>query len=130
MNASDITTPTPYVYRIEPIRIVDGDTVDARVDMGFGIERRKMRIRLLGIDTPEMRGVPEEEKVRARAARDALNQMLWDAAMQDRKVVLHSQSWDSFGRSLGTLFVEQHDGTWLNVSQWLIDTGHAVPYNP
>lgn len=106
-----------YDYRCEIIGVVDGDTVDCVIDLGFTI-KMKRRVRLLGINAPEMKQPTFEA---AKQSRLAL-QMYFNTMMP---VVVHTQldKSDAFGRVLGTFFVGS-----LNVNQEMINSGHAVPY--
>ena len=65
-----------YEYRCEVVHIVDGDTIDVDIDLGFGVWMRKERIRLYGIDTPESRTRDLEEKKYGLAAKDFLVEWL------------------------------------------------------
>ena len=67
-----------YEYKISNIDIVDGDTVDADIDLGFGLKLRE-RIRLFGIDTPETRTRDLEEKIRGFAAKDRLRELIQES---------------------------------------------------
>jgi len=108
----------PYRYancRVE--RIVDGDTVDLFVDLGFGIFTKK-RIRLFGINCPESRTRDLEEKARGKAATVAMEELL-----KDGKCDLESHEIGKFGRVLGTLWIGD-----LNLNRQMIVYGHAVEY--
>ena len=61
-----------FEYNCKMVRVVDGDTVDVDIDLGFGVWLRKQRIRLYGIDTPESRTSDDVEKVYGLAAKDFL----------------------------------------------------------
>ena len=65
-----------YEYRCKVVRVVDGDTVDVDVDLGFGVWLKKERVRLLGIDTPESRTRDKVEKQYGLAAKAFLKQVL------------------------------------------------------
>ena len=69
-----------YEYRCKVVHIVDGDTVDVDIDLGFGVWMKKQRIRLYGIDTPESRTRDLEEKKYGLAAKEFLTGMLDDEA--------------------------------------------------
>ena len=64
-----------YTYNIELLRVVDGDTIDAKIDLGFDVFVKK-RVRFLGVDTPESRTRDLEEKARGLAAKDRVIQLL------------------------------------------------------
>ena len=65
-----------YEYKVEVLKVVDGDTIDVNIDLGFGMSYNKQRVRLMGIDTPESRTRDLEEKVYGKAAKKFLKQLL------------------------------------------------------
>ena len=103
-------------------RVIDGDTVDATIDLGFDTWK-KTRIRFYGINTPESRTRDLEEKKRGLAAKDRLIEIL---KANDNKFVLQSHGVGKYGRCLGELFVETLGET--SVQQTLINEGHGVAY--
>lgn len=105
-----------YNYRAEIIAVYDGDTVTAKVDLGF-LHYQVMKLRLYGIDTPELRG---EERESGLVVRDIVRSMILD-----KEVEIHSykDKQGKFGRYLATIMIGD-----INLNQWLIDNGHAVPY--
>ena len=113
--------PEPFSYNATVVKIIDGDTVDALVDVGFSIMTKKP-IRFRGINTPESRTRDKEEKVRGLAAKDRVVELLSE---NDNKFVLKSYGVGKYGRCLGELFVEGHEES---VNQVLINEGHAVEY--
>ena len=118
-----------YVYKAKLVRVVDGDTIDAEIDLGFKVYIRE-RIRFYGINTPESRTRDLEEKARGLEAKQFLKDTL---AKNKNKFILESMvdKKGKFGRILGTIYVEnQEDGITekINVNQHLIDNGHAVEY--
>ena len=117
-----------YTYNIELIRCIDGDTVDAYIDLGFSVKVKK-RIRLHGINTPESRTRDLEEKAKGLAAKDRLKAILEGA----KSIQLNSFGVGKYGRCLGELHVDMLDGkeciTLTNVNQLLITEGHAVAYH-
>ena len=64
-----------YEYRVHILRVVDGDTVDVDIDLGFGIWLRNERVRIMGIDTPESRTRDKVEKVFGLAAKKRLKEL-------------------------------------------------------
>ena len=106
-----------YQYKAKIIDVYDGDTVTALVDLGF-LSFREMKLRLYGIDTPELRGV---EKVEGKKVRDIVTGMILD-----KEVTINSfkDKQGKYGRYLATIVLE--DG--LNVNQWLVENGYAKPY--
>ena len=86
-----------YEYRCKIVKIIDGDTVDVDIDLGFGVWLHKERIRLYGIDTPESRTRDLEEKKYGLAAKQFLTNMLDDSG----GIKLKSHGKGKFGRILG-----------------------------
>ena len=110
-----------YEYGCKVTRVVDGDTIDVDLDLGFDIIY-KCRVRLYGIDTPESRTRNKDEKVRGKLAA----KFLQDAIDNGTKVVLRSKLKDSkgkYGRVLGEIIVDNIN---LNVS--MIEKNLAVAY--
>ena len=112
-----------YEYNCEVTRIVDGDTVDVIIDLGFDISY-KSRVRLYGIDTPESRTRDKDEKVRGLMSKDFLVDMLGkgDVIIKTKK-----DKKGKFGRILGELHVG-NKGRSVNINQSLIDNFLAVEY--
>ena len=110
-----------YKYNAEIVRVVDGDTVDAMVDLGFNIFR-KIRIRLYGINTPETRTRDLEEKKRGLAAKDRLIEIL---TTTNNRVVLESHGVGKYGRCIGELWYDDNE---LSIQQQLILEGHGERY--
>jgi len=117
-----------YTYKIELLRVVDGDTIDAKIDLGFDVSIKK-RVRFLGVDTPESRTRDLEEKARGLAAKDRVKQLLEGA----KTIQLTSHGVGKYGRCLGELHIDMVDGqeklTLESVNELLIKEGHAVVYN-
>jgi micrococcal nuclease len=110
-----------YEYSCKVERVVDGDTIDVVLDLGFDI-LYKSRVRLYGIDTPESRTRNLDEKARGKMAAAFLK----DAINNGKKVVIQTKLKDSrgkFGRVLGDVVV---DG--ININQSMIDNYHAAAY--
>ena len=114
-----------YVYRCTVVKIVDGDTVDVDIDLGFGIWMRNERIRLLGIDTPESRTRDKEEKKYGLAAKKYLTEMLNDEGGIVLKTKKDAEG--KFGRILGELW-RTTDYADKSINQYLVDEHHAVQY--
>jgi|TARA_B000000557_G_C20753487_1_gene434063 micrococcal nuclease len=112
-----------YTYKAKLMRVVDGDTVDAEIDLGFGVFM-KQRIRLYGINTPESRTRDLEEKERGLAAKARLTELLGKEFIVE--TILNKRG--KFGRILGTLHVNKDDGSTQNINQTLVEEGHAVEY--
>ena len=116
-----------YDYKISPLKIIDGDTIDAEIDLGFDIKVKK-RIRFMGIDTPESRTRDLEEKARGLAAKDRVKALL-DGC---NNIQLKSHGIGKFGRCLGEIFLDMVDGkekvTVESLNELLIREGHATEY--
>ena len=108
-----------YQYNAKLDRVVDGDTVDAMIDLGFDTWVHK-RIRLLGIDAPETRTRDLEEKERGFATKERLVDLLEAAG---GLFVLHSHGVGKYGRCLGTIYVEDE-----NINELLLSEGLAEKY--
>lgn len=108
-----------FTYEAKVLRVVDGDTIDALIDLGFDIHK-KIRIRMVGINTPESRTRDLEEKKRGLAAKARLKEILKE---NKNKFILESQGVGKYGRCLGIITI---DGK--SVNQQLITEGHAVEY--
>ena len=109
-----------YRYNVEVTRVVDGDTVDVDIDLGFGMIYKKQRVRMMGIDTPESRTRNLEEKYYGKLSKAHLQKILSEGNIQ-----LKSHDKGKFGRILGELFIGD---SVYSINQQMIDEHHAVPY--
>ena len=110
-----------YEYSCKVERVVDGDTIDVILDLGFSVSY-KSRVRLYGIDTPESRTRNKDEKARGKLASAFLSKAIEIAD----QVVIRTELKDSrgkFGRVLGTVICDGED-----VNQGMVDGGFAVKY--
>lgn len=108
-----------WTYRAKLHRVVDGDTLDLLIDLGFGVAVRE-RVRLLGLDAPEVVGTARAEGL---AAKRALHVLLGGAGDLRIRTVLDKR--DGFRRYLAEVW--HWDGyTWTHVNAWLVERGHAV----
>ena len=112
-----------YEYNVTIAKVVDGDTVDVDIDLGFGMVYKKQRVRMLGIDTPESRTRDLVEKKFGKASKKHLKELLESA----ESITLISHDKGKFGRILGELFVHE-EGIKVNVNEQMITDHHAVPY--
>lgn len=110
-----------YEYRVKIIKVVDGDTVDVDIDLGFGMVYKKQRVRMLGIDTPESRTRDLVEKKFGKASKKHLKTILEEA--ESIELVSHDKG--KFGRILGDLFIGSNE---TSVNQQMILDHHAVAY--
>ena len=114
-----------YEYKCKILRVVDGDTVDVDIDLGFGVWMHKERIRLYGIDTPESRTRDLEEKRYGLAAKAFLSGMLDDKAGITLKT--HKDKEGKFGRILGELW-RTTDFANQSINEYMVEKHHAVRY--
>jgi micrococcal nuclease len=116
-----------YIYKAKLERVVDGDTVDALIDLGFDTWVKK-RIRYKGIDTWESRTKDLDEKKLGLAAKDRNKELLESVSSKPGYFRLRSHGVGKYGRVLGEIFVKDIEGIEYNVNQTLIDEGHAYEY--
>ncbi len=105
-----------YHYKANIIDVYDGDTVTAVVDLGF-LHYQEMKLRLYGIDTPELRG---EEREAGLIVRDILRGLILNKEVE---IHTYKDKQGKYGRYLATIVL---DG--ININQWLLDEGHAQEY--
>jgi micrococcal nuclease len=113
-----------YQYKCKIIKVLDGDTVDIDLDLGFKIILANQRVRMAGVDTPESRTSIAEEKVRGQLSKKKLAEKLPVGSWQIIETQKSDSNDDKFGRILGVFILE--DGT--RVNDWLIQNNYAVPY--
>ena len=113
-----------YQYKCKIIKVLDGDTVDIDLDLGFKIILANQRVRMAGVDTPESRTTIAEEKVRGQLSKKKLAEKLPVGSWQIIETQKSDSNDDKFGRILGVFILE--DGT--RVNDWLIQNNYAVPY--
>ena len=115
----------PYIYRIKQIlKVVDGDTIDASIDLGFDISLEK-RIRLAGVDTPESRTADANEKKYGLEAKEWLKHKVENAGHILIKTEL-PDSTEKYGRIIGHLFVNDQE---LSLNDQMIVEGYAWTYD-
>ena len=116
-----------YIYRGKLERVVDGDTIDALIDVGFDIWIKK-RIRYSGIDTWESRTRDLDEKKLGLAAKARNKELLEIVSSKSGYFRLKSHGVGKYGRVLGEIFIEDKDGKQYNINKTLISEGHAYIY--
>lgn len=119
-----------HVWKVKEIESVyDGDTFTCTIDVGiYGMELHHRKIRIWGIDTPEIRGGTDEEKAKAVDARDALGEVLFH---EDHQVFLYFMGAYTFGRLVCKVFVQHKTKKHvLCIDKIMIDAGYAKPYKP
>lgn len=112
-----------YTYKAKVIKVIDGDTIDAMIDLGFDTWVSKT-VRLNGINTPESRTRNAEEKKRGLAAKDRLIKILEENGNQFRLI---SYGTEKFGRCLAEVFVDTLGE--VSIQKTLITEGHGVEYH-
>jgi micrococcal nuclease len=110
-----------YEYKAKVLRVIDGDTLDADIQLGFSVVLSKQRIRLYGIDTPESRTRNKEEKVRGLISKEYLK----DICPKESIIRLKSKERGKFGRILGIIYESDEC---VSINQRMCDDGYAVPY--
>jgi micrococcal nuclease len=119
-----MTNRDPYIYRIKEIyKVIDGDTIDASIDLGFGIYLTK-RIRLAGIDTPESRTTNVKEKAMGLESKEWLKKTLEGA----KDILIKTELPDStekYGRIIGHLFINEQE---VSLNNQMIAEGYALAY--
>ena len=112
-----------HIYSAKLVRVVDGDTADAMIDLGFNVWV-KNRIRFMGVDAWESRTRNKEEKVKGLAAKAYVKDLLENS--DEGKFLLKSHGVGKYGRVLGELFVKGHE---QSVNELLKENGHAYEYH-
>jgi micrococcal nuclease len=109
---------TPFVYNAILERVIDGDTIDVTLDLGFDVKLHKQRVRLAGIDTPESRTRNLQEKALGLKAKDRLIELCVGSFK------IQSLGKGKYGRILGIPYTEDSE----DICAMLIKEGHAVEY--
>ena len=104
-----------YIYKASIESIYDGDTITCTVDCGFGVKLIKQKIRLYGINCPEMRG---ENRVKGKESRDAIREKLMGKqiflkTLKDKK--------GKYGRYLGIIYLGEE-----NINDWIVENGYGI----
>ena len=111
-----------YEYRAKVIKVIDGDTIDVDIDLGFGVILAKQRIRLYGIDTPESRTSDKVEKFYGKIS----SAFMKDHCPRGSYITLrtHLDSKGKYGRILGEIIVDD-----VNINQLMVEQHMAVEYH-
>ena len=121
-----------YEYKATILRVIDGDTVDVDIDLGFGVWLRNERVRIMGIDTPESRTRDKQEKKFGLLAKERLKELLPKGKDSVLRTQIDKDGEDAkgkFGRILGNfVYGHGHNGRFTMVTDILIKEGHAVAY--
>ena len=107
-----------YIYNAHVTSVYDGDTITCNITCGFGVELKKQKIRLFGLNTPEVRGESREEGL---ISRDKLRERILDKDIQLKTI---KDKKGKYGRYLGIIYLGDE-----NINEWLIDSGLAVVAN-
>lgn len=115
-----------YSYRAIITSVYDGDTCTATIDLGFGLSKVKVKLRLAGINAPEIRGGTKKSKIIARASRDYLKELILN-----KEVILRTEKdkKGKYGRYIATIWVKLNDGSYQCANDLLLIKGHAVKRN-
>jgi len=116
-----------YIYRAKLERVVDGDTVDALIDVGFDIWVKK-RIRFMGVDAWESRTRDLKEKKKGLAAKARVIELLQETSSKPGYFRLKSHGVGKYGRVLGEIFIQDEKGKQYNINEQLKIEGHAYEY--
>jgi micrococcal nuclease len=120
-----------YEYRATIVKIIDGDTVDVDIDLGFNVVLQDERVRIAGIDTPESRTRDLEEKKFGLAAKARVKELLGKTCVLKTQINKNGEDMKGkFGRILGDFNVyDSTTDSWKLLTSILISEGHAVPYH-
>ena len=116
-----------YEYSCKIVKVIDGDTADVDIDLGFGVWLKKQRIRFYGIDTPESRTRDLEEKKYGLMAKDIVLHFLPVGSTQTLRTRQDGKG--KYGRILGEFLI--HDAktdSQMTINDWMIREHHAVAY--
>jgi micrococcal nuclease len=117
-----------YIYRGKLERVVDGDTIDALIDVGFDIWVKK-RIRYKGIDTWESRTRDLAEKAKGLEAKARNKELLVEVSAKSGYFRLKSYGVGKYGRVLGEIFIQDANGVEMNINDTLVTEGHGYVYD-
>ena len=113
-----------YTYSAKLIRVIDGDTIDLEIDLGFDLSIRQ-RLKLYGVDTPDSRSADSETKQKGLEAKQRLTELL----PRQFKIITILNKRGKYGRVLGEVFIsDKNGGKDINVNELMVKEGHAVKY--
>ena len=116
-----------YEYRATVVKVIDGDTVDVDIDLGFGIVMQDERVRIMGIDTPESRTRDKVEKLFGKAASARVKELLSKDIILKTQIARDGEDMKGkYGRILGDFIIEDHEGKEEMLTDILVAEGHAV----
>lgn len=111
-----------YEYKANCTAVYDGDTITVDIDLGFGVWLKKQKMRLSGINAPEMRGA---DKAAGKVSRDYLRSLVLDKEVRIETSKLKGDK-GKYGRWIATIWVSVPQVTYLNVCRKMVKEGHAV----
>ena len=111
-----------YTYKAKILRVIDGDTIEAELDIGFCLTFRT-KLRLLGVNSPEIHAKDEAIRKKAQESRN-----FTEKTLLDQEVFITTSKFDAFGRYLATVFVKTYEGTWVDFNKILLDGGYAIVF--
>ena len=117
-----------YIYRAKLDRVVDGDTIDAMIDLGFNTWVKR-RIRYMGLDTWESRTRDLDEKKKGLAAKARNKELLEKVSSKSGFFRIKSHGTGKYGRVLGEIFIQDVEGKQYNINETLVAEGHAYVYD-
>ena len=117
-----------YIYRGKLDRVVDGDTIDALIDVGFDIWLKK-RVRFQGMDAWESRTRNLAEKTKGLEAKARLIELLDKVSDKPGYFRIRSHGLGKYGRLLGEIFIMDKDGNQISINEQMISEGHAYVYD-
>ena len=123
MNINTEKNFTLYNYRANVVGVYDGDSVTLDIDLGLGIWSKGQKCRLMGIDTPELRG---DEKVEGLKSKQRLCELILGKQVA---VETMSDKTGKYGRWLVTIWDLSDDGEWTNINKLLLSEGYAKIYD-
>ena len=118
----------PFSYRVTVTKVVDGDTLDVDIDLGFRMRLEKQRLRLLGVNTPELKGKTRAAGLRAKDFTEQWLSTHKDLVIRTRKQKPKQEEQDSFGRYLAQIWGTAQDGRQLCLNDALLCSRNAVPF--
>ena len=115
-----------YEYKAKVVRIIDGDSIELDIDLGFDIVLSKQNVRLYGVDAPESRTRDLVEKEKGLRAKARVEELL---ASTNGNFILYSKGVGKYGRCLGEIKIERSVQDVINLNELLINEGLAVSYD-
>ena len=114
-------------YECELIKVVDGDTIDCWIDLGFKV-KWKARVRYMGLDTWESRTRDLEEKKKGLAAKARTKELLEKVSSKSGYFRIKSYGLGKYGRVLADIFIQNKKGENICINEVLLKEGHAYTY--